>query len=129
MLQRAVFRLAGWQVIVTGLVAAAAGWLSGSESALSAGTGGGIGVVAGLYQALRMFRINGARSPANIMRGVYIGEALKIALTVALMIAAIRILQVEFLPFIVGYIGTYVVYWAALKTSFPWSNEPIKNLN
>ena len=50
------------------------------------------------------------------MRGVYIGEAVKIALTVALMIAAIRVLGVEMLPFMIGYIAIYSVYWIALKT-------------
>ena len=50
----------------------------------------------------------------------YVGEAVKILLTVALMIAAIRVLQVEMLPFMLGYIAIYVVYWMALKTGFPW---------
>ena len=49
MLQRAAFRLAGWQVVLTGIVAAGAGWLGGSASGLSAATGGSIGIIAGTY--------------------------------------------------------------------------------
>lgn len=120
MLQMVAFRLAGWQVLLTGAVAAGAFWLGGSSAALSAGIGGSIGIVAGLYQALRMFRVDAGRDPEGFMRGVYVGEAVKIALTVALMIAAIRVLSVEMLPFMIGYIAIYSVYWIALKTGYPW---------
>ncbi len=105
---------------MTGLVTAIASWLGGSEGAVSAAIGGSIGIIAGLYQALRMFRVDASRDPDGFLRGVYVGEAVKILLTVALMIAAIRVLQVEMLPFMLGYIAIYVVYWIALKTGFPW---------
>jgi ATP synthase protein I len=116
MLQMAAFRLAGWQVLLTSIVVAGAFWLGGSTAAWSAAIGGSIGIVAGLYQALRMFRVNAGQDPAGFMRGVYIGEAVKIVLTVALMIVAIRVLGVEMLPFMIGYIAIYSVYWIALKT-------------
>lgn len=119
MLLRAVFRLAGYQVAVTGLVAAAAGWISGSWSALSAATGGGIGIIAGLYQALRMFSVDAGRDPNGFMQRVYVTEALKIVTTIALMTIAIKVLNVELLPFMTGFISIYLVYWAALKTGFP----------
>ncbi len=119
-MQQAAFRLAAWQLVMTGLVAAIASWLGGSEGAVSAAIGGSIGIIAGLYQALRMFRVDASRDPDGFLRGVYVGEAVKILLTVALMIAAIRVLQVEMLPFMLGYIAIYVVYWIALKTGFPW---------
>ena len=119
-MQQAAFRLAAWQLVMTGLVTAIASWLGGSEGAVSAAIGGSIGIIAGLYQALRMFRVDANRDPDGFLRGVYVGEAVKILLTVALMIAAIRVLQVEMLPFMLGYIAIYVVYWIALKTGFPW---------
>ncbi len=123
MLQKAAYRLAGWQVVLTGMVAAGAFWLGGSFAALSAAAGGSIGIVAGLYQALRMFRVDAGKDPEGFMRGVYIGEAVKIVLTVALMIAAIRVMGVEMLPFMIGYIAIYSVYWIALKTGYPWLNK------
>ncbi len=92
MLQMAAFRLAGWQALLTGIVVAGAFWFGGLSAAISALTGGSIGIVAGLYQALRMFRVDASKDPEGFMRGVYIGEAVKIVLTVALMIAAIRVL-------------------------------------
>ena len=124
MLQRAAYWLAGWQLALTGFVAAGAGWLGGSASGLSAATGGSIGIVAGLYQALRMFRVDASKDPAGFMRGVYVGEVVKIILTAALTIAAIKVLNVTMLPFMIGYIAIYVVYWVALKTGLPGLTEP-----
>ncbi|MFQ5635073.1 MAG: ATP synthase subunit I, partial [Gammaproteobacteria bacterium] len=101
MLQRAAYRLAGWQLALTAAVAAGAGWLGGTASGLSAAAGGSIGIVAGLYQALRMFRVDAGADPDGFMRGVYVGEAVKVVLTVAMIIAAIRVLEVEMLPFMI----------------------------
>jgi F0F1-type ATP synthase assembly protein I len=124
MLQRAAYWLAGWQLALTGLVAAGAGWLGGSASGLAAATGGSIGIVAGLYQALRMFRVDASKDPAGFMRGVYVGEVVKVILTAALTIAAIKVLNVTMVPFMIGYIAIYVVYWVALKTGLPGITEP-----
>jgi ATP synthase protein I len=119
-MQQAAFRLAARQLVITGLVAVTASWVGGSDFAVSALIGGSIGIIAGLYQALRMFRIDASKDPEGFLRGVYVGEAVKILLTVALMIAAIRVLKVAMLPFMLGYIAIYAVYWMALKTGFPW---------
>ena len=123
MLQRAAFRLAAGQIALTALVAAVASFVGDTGSAFSAVVGGGIGIVAGLYQALRIFRVDAAADPERFLRSVYISEAIKIVLTVALMIAAIRTLNVKFLPFMLAYIATYVAYWVALGTGYPWSGD------
>ena len=124
LLRRATWRLAGWQLGVTAGIAGGAALIGGRAWALSALTGGAIGIVAGLYQALRMFRVDASQNPAGYMGSVYAAEALKIVLTVALFIAAIRVLKVEMLPVIVAYAGTYVVYWVALSTDYPWLTPP-----
>jgi ATP synthase protein I len=123
MLQRAAFRLAGWQVALMLVVVVIASWLGGRDAGMAAAIGGSIGIIAGLYQALRMFRIDASKDPEGFMRGLYIGEAVKILLTVALMIAAIRGLNVEMLPFMMGYISIYIVYWVALKTGLPGTTK------
>jgi F0F1-type ATP synthase assembly protein I len=123
MLQRAAFRLAGWQVALMLVVVVIASWLGGRDAGMAAAIGGSIGIIAGLYQALRMFRIDASKDPEGFMRGLYIGEAVKILLTAALMIAAIRGLDVEMLPFMMGYISIYIVYWVALKTGLPGTTK------
>ena len=124
LLRRAIWRLAGWQFGVTALMAGGAALIGGRGWALSALTGGAIGILAGLYQALRMLRVDASENPAGYMGSVYAAEALKIVLTVALFIAAIRVLKVEMLPVIVAYAATYVVYWVALSTDYPWVTPP-----
>lgn len=120
MLRRAAFRLAAGQAALTLLIAALAGWLGGEADAWSAVAGGGIGTLAGLYQALRMFSVSAADDPQRYMRAVYVGEAMKILITVALFIAVIRIMTPQFAPMMLGYAATFLVYWAALGTGYPW---------
>ncbi len=124
-MRRAAYRLAGWQVALTLAVAALAALLGGRAAAVSALLGGGIGTVAGLYQALRTFRVSAAEDPARFYRGVWVSEAVKILLTVALFIFAIRVLHPRFLPMIGGYAATFIAYWAALGSGYPWlPHEP-----
>jgi hypothetical protein len=42
---------------------------------------------------------------------------------VALFIAAIRVFRVEMLPTMIGYIGTYFMYWLALGMKYPWPTD------
>ena len=87
--------LAGWQLGVPSLAAGAAGLVGGRCWVVSAFAGGCIGVVAGLYQALRMFCMDASQEPERYMSAVYVSEAIKVTLTVALFIGAIKILQIE----------------------------------
>ena len=108
--------LAGWQLVVTSLTAGAAGLVGGRCWVVSAFAGGCIGVVAGLYQALRMFCMDASQEPERYMSAVYVSEAIKVTLTVALFIGAIKILQIEIVPTMVGYTATFFVYWISLGT-------------
>jgi len=120
--RRAAWFLAGWQLLLTFAVAGLMAWVGGTGWFRSALAGGGIGILAGLYQALRMLRVDASEHPERYMGSVYGSEALKIVLTVALFIAAIKVLNVELVPVMVAYAATLSVYWAALSTNFPWQN-------
>ena len=119
-LRRAAYRLAAWQFALTCGVAAVAAAIGGVAAAQSALMGGGINIVAGLYQALRMCSGQAALQPERYMRAVYTSEAIKIALTVALFIVVIRVMRPQFAPLIVAYAATFVVYLVALGTGYPW---------
>lgn len=123
LLRRTAWRLAAGQAGLTMLVAAAAGWLGTGASAWSALAGGCIGTVPGLYQALRMFSVSAAAEPERFLRAVYVGEILKIAITAALFVAAIRIMKPQFLPMMAAYAATFLVYWVALGTGYPWFGD------
>jgi len=118
--RKAVLRLSGWQFLLTALLTLAA-WLTGfGDAAFSVFAGGSIGMLAGLYQAQRLLQVNAAEQPEALMRALWVSEVIKIVLTVALFVLAIRLLKVEMVPTIVGYAVTYIVYWVALGTSYPW---------
>jgi len=120
-----VFRLAGWQLGLTVALAVLAYAFSTTAMALSVLTGGLIGIVAGSYQAQRMLRVDAGQDPEAFMRGLWVSEVLKILITVALFIVAIRLLTVQMVPTIVGYAVTYLVYWLALGTRYPWFEVPV----
>jgi ATP synthase protein I len=123
----AVFRLSGIQLAVTVVLALLSLVLFDSITAASLLSGGLIGILAGFYQAQRMMRADAGAHPEAFMRGLWVSEAVKIVLTVALFIVAIRLLRVTMVPTIVGYAGTYIVYWAMLGTAYPWFESPVSN--
>ena len=125
--RRAVARLAIWQVLLT-LVLSFGGYLIvDSAFAMSALTGGLIGMVAGAYQAQRMLRVDAGTQPEAFMRALWVSELIKIVLTVAFFILAIRLLKVQMVPTIIGYAGTYIIYWVALGTRYPWFDTAVTN--
>jgi ATP synthase protein I len=116
----AVIRLTVWQLLLTASIAGIAMLVADKAFTLSVIVGGLIGMLAGSYQAQRMLRVDAGTHPEDFMRGLWVSEAIKVLLTVAMFIAAIRVLQVQMVPTIVGYAGTYVIYWVALGTRYPW---------
>jgi ATP synthase protein I len=123
----AVIRLFGWQLLLTLVLAVIAMLLVDGGFALSVFAGGAIGMIAGFYQAQRMLRVDAGAQPEAFMRGLWISELVKIVLTVALFVVAIRLLQVQMVPTIIGYAGTYIVYWVALGTRYPWFDSAVTN--
>lgn len=123
----AVTRLTAWQLSLT-IAFALMGLLWFDRSfATSVLTGGMIGMLAGFYQAQRMLQVDAGKHPEAFMQGLWISEAVKIVLTAALFIGAIRLLRVQMVPTIIGYAGTYLVYWVALGTRFPWFETSASN--
>jgi ATP synthase protein I len=116
----AVIRLSVWQLLLTAVIACTAMFVVDAAFALSVIAGGLIGMLAGAYQAQRMLRVDAGVHPEAFMRGLWISEVVKILLTVALFILAINLFRVQMVPTIVGYAGTYIIYWVALGTRYPW---------
>ena len=66
---------------------------SGSHGAISALSGGMICVISGAYLALKMFKVNSNKPPAQWVRAFYVGEAVKLVLTALLFFFAIVIFE------------------------------------
>ena len=86
----------------------------GWSTAGAALIGAAIGVVTNLYMAVRIFGGSSVRPAEQVLQRFYSAEAVKIALTIGLFALAIGALGAAFLPLIVGYSLTLVVYWLAL---------------
>lgn len=73
-----VFRIAGWQVVATAVVAAIAGWLSGWQGAWSGILGGLVNVTAGIVFAA-LARLGRSHSAAGTVTAAVRAETGKIA--------------------------------------------------
>jgi F0F1-type ATP synthase assembly protein I len=100
------------QLVATLLVAAICGALGGAKAAGSAVLGGAIGMVATAYMAFALLKHDGSDA-RRVARSFFVGWALKVAFTVALLVIAIRSKSVAPLPLIAGYAITYFAYGLA----------------
>ncbi|MGR8919789.1 MAG: ATP synthase subunit I [Gammaproteobacteria bacterium] len=80
----------------------------------SALVGGLIGVLPNYYLAGRLSRRPAGATAIQSLRGIYVGEFIKILFTIALFVIAIRLLHVEFLTVVLTYLAMMVVNWLAL---------------
>lgn len=117
--RRLAFGIVAGQLGVTFLVAALCLLLAGVRAGGSALAGGGIGTLASLYMAVSFFRSGAGADPQRILRGVYVGEFVKLVITAALFVAVILSFEVAFLPLFAAYLATFFVYWLALLKAMP----------
>jgi ATP synthase protein I len=89
----------------------------GAGAGVAAAIGGAMGALATLAQVACGFRSRTAGDAAAIARGFYRGEAVKIALTVAMFVLALRVWRLAPGPLFAGYVATFIAYWVALARS------------
>jgi len=111
--RKAAFRVVLAQVAITlGVAAVAAlGW--GSAAGRSALWGGGIGIAATAFMLLAVFRYPEGASAMRIAWGFYLGQFLKVALSIALLVVAFGTEGMVPLALLVAYVATFAGYWAA----------------
>ena len=105
------------QLAVTLVSAGVALVMDGWQAARSAGIGGLISTIASLYFALRVFFPTQGDALKAVVRAFYVGEAQKLILTAVMFYAAIKWMDVAFLPLILAYMATLLVYWLVLPFS------------
>ena len=117
--RRAAFRVVVAQAVITlGVAAVAAvGW--GAAAASSALLGGGIGIAAATFMVLAVFRYPEGANAMRIAWGFYLGQFLKVALSVALLVMAFTSKGVVPLALLVAYAATFAGYWAAPRLPAP----------
>jgi ATP synthase protein I len=117
--RKAAFRVVLAQVAITlGVAAVAAlGW--GGAAGRSALWGGGIGIAAAAFMLLAVFRYPEGASAMRIAWGFYLGQFLKVALSIALLVVAFGTEGVVPLALLVAYVATFAGYWAAPRLPVP----------
>jgi ATP synthase protein I len=116
-------RLAGsvvlGQVVVTVVAAILCFAVWGRTPGLSALVGGGISVAASAVLAFIGFSAPAGAAPETIARKFYIGEATKLAVTVALFVTVFLTMDLSYGALFATYIATLFVYWIALANALP----------
>jgi ATP synthase protein I len=107
------------QVAVTVVAAIICFAAFGRVAGISALAGGGISAMASLCLALIGFAPRAGSQPDQVARAFYVGEGVKLAVTVALFVAVFVTLKVSFAALFATYIATLFVYWIALANALP----------
>lgn len=102
-------RILAWQSVATLGIAACCAAAFGRAAAVSALAGGSIGVVANLYMTIAALRVVG--DPGLALGRLYVGQFVKVLLTVAMFYAVARQAWVVWPALIGSYIATLVVFW------------------
>ncbi|MDQ5910235.1 MAG: synthase protein [Pseudomonadota bacterium] len=109
------------QLLVTLLIAIISLLLSDVHAAYSAVVGGGISTIVTLYFASKVFSARIGSPAAKIARAFYIGEVVKLLLTILLFSIALLWLHVSPLPLLLAYMAALLAYWLALPFTFQTS--------
>jgi ATP synthase protein I len=115
--RRAALSIVGVQFGVTLLISVAGLLIGGPRTGISAFMGGGIGTLTSLCMAVSIFRQGADAEPEKILKRVYRGEFLKLAMTVVLFGLVLKNIDVSFVPMLGCFAVTLLVYWVALLRS------------
>jgi ATP synthase protein I len=107
------------QVVVTVVAAVICLTVWGRTAGLSALAGGGISAISSAVLALIGFASPAGAGPERVARAFYVGEGVKLAVTVALFVAVFLTMKVAFAALFGAYIATLFVYWIALANALP----------
>ena len=107
------------QVVVTVVAAAICFAVWGRITGLSALVGGGISAIASAVLAFIGFAAKAGAPAERIARAFYVGEATKLAVTVALFVVVFVTMKVSFAALFGTYIATLFDYWIALAKALP----------
>ena len=118
--RRVAFRVVKIQLAALVVAAVFAGFIDRTTS-LSVFVGGMICVIPASYFAFKAFSVVGAIQAQQVVKAFYLGEAVKLLLTVALFVVAFKWLPIAAPPLLIGYFITLCANWLAtglLKTGY-----------
>jgi F0F1-type ATP synthase assembly protein I len=107
------------QVVITVVAALLCFAVWGRLPGWSALVGGGISVAASAALVLIGFSGPAGAAAESIARKFYVGEGVKLGVTVTLFVAVFLTMKVSFAALFGAYIATLFVYWIALANALP----------
>src|SRR5690606_3710724 len=108
------------QVAVTVVAAAICFAVWGGIAGLSALVGGGISVIASALLAIFGFSAAAGASPERVVRSFYVGEGVKLGVTILLFVLAfVALPKLAYGALFGTYMATLFVYWIALANALP----------
>ena len=107
------------QVAITVVAAIICFAVWGRIAGVSALVGGGISVLASAAMVLIGFASPAGSDPERVARAFYVGEGVKLALTVVLFVVVFLTMKVSFAALFGTYIATLFIYWIALANALP----------
>ena len=116
--RRLAFGVVASQAAVSVVAALCALALAGRVGALSALAGGAIATAGSLAMAGLVFGGSSGGAGRALSR-FYLGEAVKLAVVVALFVVVLKAMRVAPLAMFAGFAATFLVYWIALLAALP----------
>ena len=113
--RRAAMRVVRLQGLIALALAAVVALVWGASAGRSALLGGAVGAAATLFFVVALFRHADGAATGRVVWGFFLGQGLKVALTVALLLVAFRSRAVVPLALLAGYMATYAAYWLAKR--------------
>lgn len=99
------------QAVLTGLCSLGFLTFSGKLQALSAIIGGLIAIIPNMLFARKLFQYQGARAAGQIVKGFYLGEAIKFLSTLVLFALVFKYLRTYPLALFTTYILVLMTHW------------------
>nr|WP_302473904.1 ATP synthase subunit I [Legionella sp. PL877] len=87
--------------------------VSSGKQAMSAMLGGLVAIIPAALFARKLFRYQGARAARQIVKGFYLGEALKILSSIILFILVFLLFSLDPIAFFFTYILVLMTHWFA----------------
>jgi F0F1-type ATP synthase assembly protein I len=115
--RRAAYRIVASQFAIAGIIGFLFLIFAGAQAGMSAWIGGGISVIATYYQVRIAFSPRVFGDPRLMARALYVSEAVKIAVIVALFALALNWLELAGGPMMTAFASTLMVYFLALLWS------------
>lgn len=113
----ALKRFLFWQLIAAVIISAMVRVLWSSSAATSALFGSTLALLPNVFLVILLFASTKHASSRKIVRACYMGEVLKIILIALLFMVMLRVYDVMLEPLLIGFGGTYGVYW---MSAFLW---------